>query len=41
MKNTTTEMKNTPEGINRRFEDAKEQIRDLEDRVMEMNISEQ
>lgn len=35
MKNSLTEIRNTPEGINIRLEEAEEQISDLEDRVME------
>ena len=35
MKNTITEMKNTPEGINGRVADT-EHISDLEDKIMEI-----
>ena len=41
MKNTTTEMKNAPEGINSRLGDAEEQISKLEDRLMEVSEAEQ
>jgi len=41
MKNSTTEIKNTLEGINSRLEDAEERIGNLEDRVMEGNQAEQ
>ena len=37
MKNSLTERRNTPEGMNSRLEEAEEQISDLEDRVMESN----
>ena len=38
---TTTEIKNTLEGINSRLEDAEEQISDLEDRVVQITKTEQ
>ena len=41
MKNTTTEMKNAPEGINSRLGDTEEQISKLEDRLMEVSEAEQ
>ena len=41
MKNTITEMKNTPEGINRRLNDTEEWISKLEDRVVETTATEQ
>ena len=41
MKNTITEIKNTPEGINKRLHDTKEQIRNLEDRIVKITQSEQ
>ena len=39
--NTITEVKNTLEGINSRLNDTKEQISELEDRVMEIIAPEQ
>ena len=41
MNNTTTEMKNTPEGINSRITEAEEWISDLEDRMVEFTAVEQ
>ena len=41
MKSTISEIKNTLDGINGRLEEAKELIRDLEDRVMRINEAEQ
>ena len=41
MKNSITEIKNIPEGINSRLEEAEEQISNPEDRVMERNQPEQ
>ena len=35
-KNTITEMKTTPEGLNSRLNDTGEQIRELEDRAVEI-----
>ena len=35
MNNTITEMKNTLEGINSRINEAKEQVSELEDRMVE------
>ena len=41
MKNTKTEIKNIPEGIESRLADAEECINDLEDRVIESTQAEQ
>lgn len=41
LKKIITEMKNTVEGINSRLKNAKEQIRNLENRVMESTHAEQ
>ena len=41
MKNTINEIKNVLHGINRRVEEANEQINDLKHRVMESNQAEQ
>ena len=41
MKNTITEMKNTLEGINSRITEAEEWISDLEERMVEIAVSEQ
>ena len=41
MNNTTTKMKNTLEGINSKKTEAKEQKRDLEDRVVEITATKQ
>ena len=41
MKNTITEMKNTPEGINSRITEGEEWISDLEDRMVEFTATEQ
>ena len=41
MKTTINEMKNTLEGINCRLNDTEERISELEDRVVEINASEQ
>ena len=41
MNNIITEMKNTLEGINSRITEAEEQISELEDRVVEINVTEQ
>ena len=41
MNNTTTEMKNTLEGINSRITEAEEWISDLEERMVEIAVSEQ
>lgn len=41
LKNTITEMKNAPEGINSRLGDTEEQISKLEDRLMEVSEAEQ
>ena len=41
MNNTTTEMKNTLEGINSRITEAEEQISELEDRMVEITATEQ
>ena len=41
MNNTITEMKNTLEGTNSRITEAEEQIRDLEDRMVEFTAVEQ
>ena len=41
MNNTTTEMKNTLEGINSRITEAEEQISELEDRMVENTVMEQ
>ena len=38
---TITEIKNTPEGINRRVSDAEERISELEDKMMETTSEEQ
>ena len=39
--NTITEIKNTPEGINRRISEAEEQISELEDKMVEITSEEQ
>lgn len=41
LKNSITESKNRVEGINIRLKKAKEQIRDLEDRIMESHQAEE
>ena len=41
VKNTITEMKNTLEGINSRITEAEEWISDLEERMVEIAVSEQ
>ena len=41
MNNTITEMKNIPEEINSRIAEAKEQISELEDRMLEITTEEQ
>ena len=41
MNNTITEMKNIPEEINSRIAEAKEQITELEDRMLEITTEEQ
>ena len=41
MHNTTTEIKNTLEGINSRITDSEEGISDMEDRIMEFTAMEQ
>ena len=41
MKNTVTEMKNTPEGINSRITETEEWISDLEGRMLEFTAAEQ
>ena len=41
MINTITEMKNTLEGINSRITEAEEWISDLEERMVEIAVSEQ
>ena len=41
MNNTITEMKNTLEGINSRITEAEEWISDLEERMVEIAVSEQ
>ena len=41
MNNTINEIKNTLDGINSRLEEGEELIRDLEDKVMESNKTEQ
>ena len=41
MNNTITEMKNTLEGINSRITEAEKQIRDLEDKLVEITAAEQ
>ena len=41
MKNTTSEMKTTPEGINSRITEAEERISDLEDRMVKSTAAEQ
>ena len=41
MNNTTTEIKNTLEGINSRITEAEEWISDLEDKVVEITTTEQ
>ena len=40
-KNKQTEMNNTQEGINSRITEAKEQINDLEDRMVEISAAKQ
>ena len=37
--NTINEIKNSPEGINRRINDAEEQISDLEDKIVEITTA--
>ena len=39
MNNTTTEMKNTLEGINSRITEAEEQISELEDRMVDITAA--
>ena len=39
--NTITEIKNTPEAINRRISEAEEQISELEDKMIEITSEEQ
>ena len=41
MNNTTTEIKNTLEGINNRITEPEEQISDLEDKMVEITAREQ
>ena len=41
LKNKQTEMNNTLEGINSRITEAKEQISDLEDRMVEITATKQ
>ena len=41
MNNTITEMKNTVEGINSRINEVVEQIRELENRLVEITAAEQ
>ena len=41
MNNTITEMKNTLQGINSRITEAEEQTSDLEDKVVEITVTEQ
>ena len=41
MNNTITEIKNTLEGINSRITEAEEWIRELEDKMVEINVAEQ
>ena len=41
MNNTINEIKNTPEGINRRITEAEEQISDREDKIVEITTTEQ
>ena len=41
MNNTITEMKNTPEGINRRINEAEQWISDLEDKIVKIITTEQ
>ena len=41
MNNTITEMKNIPEEINSKIAEAKEQISELEDRMLEITTEEQ
>ena len=41
LKNTVTESKNTPKGINSKLNDTEEWISDLEDRVVEITATEQ
>ena len=41
LKKKQTEMKNTLEGINSRRTEAEEQINDLEDRIVEITVTEQ
>ena len=41
MKNTISEMKNTPEGINSRLDETEDQISDLGDKLSEHTQSEQ
>ena len=40
MNNTTTDMKNTLEGINSRITEAEEEISDLEDEIVEITTAE-
>ena len=41
LKNKQTDMNNTLEGINSRRTEAEEQINDLEDRIVEITVTEQ
>ena len=41
MKSTINDIKNIPDGINSRLEEADERCSDLEDRIMESNQTEQ
>lgn len=41
LKNTITERRNTLEGINHRLGDKEKHINDLEDRIVEITLSEQ